>query len=103
MPKRTVWLQPVAWALPPTYVFEGMRALLIQNVFRPDLMIDALLLNVVFFAGGLGRDHHQASVSNASLGNDVVGEMLHLGAGASQGRYFHAIVIVEVNVKRRHR
>ncbi len=21
-----VWLQPVAWALPPTYVFEGMRA-----------------------------------------------------------------------------
>jgi ABC-2 type transport system permease protein len=48
-----VWLQPVAWALPPTYVFEGMRALLIQNVFRPDLMVDALLLNVVFFAGGV--------------------------------------------------
>ena len=48
-----VWLQPVAWALPPTYVFEGMRALLIQNVFRPDLMGDALLLNVVFFAGGV--------------------------------------------------
>ena len=41
-----VWLQPVAWMLPPTYVFEGMRALLIQNVFRPDLMIDALALNV---------------------------------------------------------
>jgi len=48
-----VWLQPVAWALPPTYVFEGMRALLIQNVFRPDLMVDALLLNVVFFASGV--------------------------------------------------
>jgi ABC-2 type transport system permease protein len=48
-----VWLQPVAWALPPTYVFEGMRALLIHNVFRPDLMIDAFLLNIVFFAGGV--------------------------------------------------
>ncbi len=48
-----VWLQPVAWLLPPTYVFEGMRALLIQNVFRPDLMIDALALNVVLFACGV--------------------------------------------------
>ena len=28
------WLQYVAWALPPTYVFEGMRALLIDHVFR---------------------------------------------------------------------
>ena len=48
-----VWLQPVAWALPPTYVFEGMRALLIQKVFRPDLMLDALGLNVVLFAAGV--------------------------------------------------
>jgi len=43
------WLQYVAWALPPTYVFEGMRALLIGHVFRVDLMIDALLINVVLF------------------------------------------------------
>jgi ABC-2 type transport system permease protein len=42
-------LQYVAWALPPTYVFEGMRALLIDHVFRGDLMIQALALNVVFF------------------------------------------------------
>ncbi len=48
-----VWLQPVAWVLPPTYVFEGMRALLIQKVFRGDLMLDALALNVVLFAAGL--------------------------------------------------
>src|SRR5216110_741560 len=41
------WLQYVAWALPPTYVFEGMRSLLIGHVFRVDLMIDALLINVV--------------------------------------------------------
>jgi ABC-2 type transport system permease protein len=45
-----VWLQPVAWALPPTYVFEGMRALLIDHVFRADLMIEAFAINVGFFA-----------------------------------------------------
>ncbi|HEV7409005.1 MAG TPA: ABC transporter permease [Bradyrhizobium sp.] len=43
------WLQVVAWALPPTYVFEGMRALLIDHVFRADLMVDALLINAVLF------------------------------------------------------
>lgn len=43
------FLQYVAWALPPTYVFEGMRALLIDHVFRADLMLQALALNVVFF------------------------------------------------------
>jgi len=48
-----VWLQPVAWALPPTYVFEGMRALLIDRVFRADLMLDALALNAVLFAIGV--------------------------------------------------
>jgi ABC-2 type transport system permease protein len=48
-----VWLQPVAWVLPPTYVFEGMRTLLIQHVFRPDLMIDALALNAVMFAAAV--------------------------------------------------
>jgi ABC-2 type transport system permease protein len=47
------WLQPVAWLLPPTYVFEGMRALVIDKAFRPDLMIDALALNAVLFAAGV--------------------------------------------------
>ena len=44
------WLQYVAWALPPTYVFEGMRALLIDHVFRADLMLEALAFNVLLFA-----------------------------------------------------
>jgi len=44
------WLQYVAWSLPPTYVFEGMRALLIDHVFRADLMLESLALNVVLFA-----------------------------------------------------
>jgi ABC-2 type transport system permease protein len=46
------WLQHVSWLLPPTYVFEGMRALLVDHVFRADLMVEALVLNVVFFLGG---------------------------------------------------
>jgi ABC-2 type transport system permease protein len=41
------WLQYVAWALPPTYVFEGMRALLTEHVFRADLMAQALAINAV--------------------------------------------------------
>jgi ABC-2 type transport system permease protein len=43
------WLQYVAWALPPTYVFEGMRALLFDHTFRADLMLTALAINVVLF------------------------------------------------------
>src|SRR6202043_2849329 len=46
------WLQVVAWSLPPTYVFEGMRLLLIEQVFRPDLMLEALGLNVILFTAG---------------------------------------------------
>ena len=43
------WLQVVAWMLPPTYVFEGMRALMIDHVFRGDLMLQALAINAVLF------------------------------------------------------
>jgi ABC-2 type transport system permease protein len=41
------WLQVVSWSLPPTYVFEGMRALLIDHVFRADLMVEAFAINAV--------------------------------------------------------
>jgi ABC-2 type transport system permease protein len=47
------WLQLVAWMLPPTYVFEGMRALLIDHVFRADLMLWAFGLNIVLFAAAV--------------------------------------------------
>lgn len=46
------WLQHLAWILPPTYVFEGMRALLIDGVFRSDLMFMGFLLNVAFLIVG---------------------------------------------------
>ena len=45
-----VWLQPVAWSLPPTYVFEGLRALLIDHQIPFDLMAEAFGLNIVLFA-----------------------------------------------------
>src|SRR5208337_244197 len=44
-----VWLKPIALALPPTYVFEGLRGLLIDHVFRADLMLAALALDILYF------------------------------------------------------
>jgi ABC-2 type transport system permease protein len=44
------WLQIVAWCLPPTYVFEGMRALLGEHAYRADLMAEALAINLVLLA-----------------------------------------------------
>ena len=39
--------------MPPTYVFEGMRALVMEQVFRADLMLAAFALNAVYFAGAV--------------------------------------------------
>jgi ABC-2 type transport system permease protein len=48
------WLQPVALALPPTYVFEGMRSILLHNSLDLTPLWRALGLNVVYlFAGYL--------------------------------------------------
>jgi ABC-2 type transport system permease protein len=47
------WLQPLAWSLAPTYVFEGMRAALIDGVFRADLMLEGFALNLVYLGLGL--------------------------------------------------
>ncbi|MGO8799469.1 MAG: ABC transporter permease [Roseiarcus sp.] len=46
------WLQWIVWRLPPTYVFEGLRAALVGHVFRADLMIDALAINIALLAVG---------------------------------------------------
>jgi ABC-2 type transport system permease protein len=47
-----VWLQTVALALPPTYVFEGLRAIVLRGEFVADLMVKALALNALYFAAG---------------------------------------------------
>jgi ABC-2 type transport system permease protein len=46
------WLQPLSWALPMAHVFEGMRAALVEGVFRVDLMAWALALDLVYLAIG---------------------------------------------------
>jgi ABC-2 type transport system permease protein len=46
------WLQAVALALPPTYVFEGLRALVTHHTFEAGYMLKALLLNLVYFTLG---------------------------------------------------
>jgi ABC-2 type transport system permease protein len=47
------WLQVIAWTLPPTYVFEGMRALVMEQVFRADLMVEAFALNAIYLAAAV--------------------------------------------------
>lgn len=46
------WLQYVALAIPAAPVFEGMRAVLIDGVFRVDLLVHALVGNLIYL--GLG-------------------------------------------------
>ncbi|MDO8607119.1 MAG: ABC transporter permease [Phaeospirillum sp.] len=47
------WLQPVAWAMPPAHVFEGMRSLMLGHGFRADLLASALALNALYLGGGV--------------------------------------------------
>lgn len=44
------WLQPISWMLPPTYVFEGLRGVLIDHVVRWDLLAQGLAIDVFLFA-----------------------------------------------------
>jgi ABC-2 type transport system permease protein len=45
-----VWLQPISWALPPTYVFEGMRSILQHGTFSTTLLWQSLGLNLLYLA-----------------------------------------------------
>ena len=47
------WLQTIAWLLPSASVFEGMRAVLTDGLFRTDLFISAILLNLVYLTAAL--------------------------------------------------
>jgi ABC-2 type transport system permease protein len=42
------WMKPIALALPPTHVFEGMRAVLSEGVLRLDHLAAAAALNVLW-------------------------------------------------------
>ncbi len=67
------WLQVVAYGLPSSHVFEGMRAVLFEQRFRVDLLVNALLLNVLYLAAGIAA--FLAFFKNAR----VRGQLLHVG------------------------
>jgi ABC-2 type transport system permease protein len=46
------WLQWIAWCFPTAYVFEGMRAVLLQNEVRLDYLVAALVLDALYLALG---------------------------------------------------
>lgn len=57
------WLHPVAYALPSSHVFEGMRAVLVEHTFPLDLLRNALLLNLLYMALGMGVFLHAFQVA----------------------------------------
>ncbi len=61
-------LRPVAWALPTSHVFEGMRGILLNGVIRWDHLAAAFALNLVWLGAAcllFARQFHQARVSGA--------------------------------------
>jgi len=67
------WLQSIAFFLPSTHVFEGMRAALFTQTFRGDLFINAVALNAVYLIIGAGA--FLAYFRSAR----VRGQLLHVG------------------------
>ena len=45
-----VWLRAVSWCLPTSYVFEGMRSVLFDHVFRWDFFGASVALNALYLA-----------------------------------------------------
>ena len=48
------WLQAVAAVLPSSYVFEGMRGVMFDHVFRWDLFLTSTGLNILYLIAGAG-------------------------------------------------
>ncbi|MBI3569688.1 MAG: ABC transporter permease [Gammaproteobacteria bacterium] len=67
------WLQYVAAILPSSHVFEGMRSVLFDHAFRVDLLLHAMLLNVVYLAAGFVSFLAFFKVAR------VRGQLLHVG------------------------
>ena len=42
-------LQSLAWCIPPAHVFEGMRAIYLEQVFHGDMLLRAAGLNCIYF------------------------------------------------------
>ncbi len=88
------WLQAVSWCLPPTYVFEGLRAALNDQVVRTDLMVRgaghqcravrALHGRFLWFVRGPGRPVRCCRWANDPSGLAVTIRGRKAGAALSQ-------------------
>lgn len=67
------WLQYVAAILPSSHVFEGMRSVLFDGVFRVDLLLHAVLLNAAYLAAGFASFLAFFNVARTR------GQLLHVG------------------------
>ena len=64
------YLQPVAWAIPASHVFEGMRGIVLHGMVRWDQLAAAMVLNAVWLVAAsllFARQFHQARVRGALL------------------------------------
>ena len=65
------WLQKIAWCLPPSHVFEGMRALMFNGKVPVNELLIAAGLNVFYIGGAVIlflAVHHIARVKGLFLG-----------------------------------
>lgn len=60
-----VWAQKVAWFLPTTYVFEGMREILRGNPFPMHYLLYSVILSVVFLMISVFFFYHMFEKSRA--------------------------------------
>lgn len=67
------WLQPLAWALPPAHVFEGMRSIMFGHGFRPDLLAGAAALNILYLGCATAAFLHTFHVARER------GQLLNVG------------------------
>ena len=48
------WLRPLAFMLPASHVFEGMRAIMLEGVIRTELLLTATALNALYLTLAIG-------------------------------------------------
>ena len=57
------WLQPLSWSLPSSYVFEGMRGVLIDGRFDGGLFAAAVGLNLVYIVAAAALFLHTVRIA----------------------------------------
>ena len=50
--------------------------------------------------GSMSGQVHHLPVAHATFGDDVIGELLHVGAASLEHCHLHATVVIQMNVQR---